>query len=88
MSYLADASGAEDRTNPARHRRARRLHLLPYALALPTILYEIGMIVYPIAQGVYGSFQQIELASSVEPTMIPISMLCGTSSSGPTTGCR
>jgi multiple sugar transport system permease protein len=71
MSYLADARDAEDRTNPAKRPRARRrLHLLPYALALPIILYEIGMIVYPIAQGVYGSFQQIELASNVEPTWV------------------
>jgi len=71
MSYLADASSAEDRTNPARRPRARRrLHLLPYALALPIILYEIAMIVYPIAQGVYGSFQQIELASNIEPTWV------------------
>jgi multiple sugar transport system permease protein len=67
MSYLADASNAEDRTNPAGR---RRLHLLPYALALPIILYEIAMIVYPIAQGIYGSFQQIELASNVEPTWV------------------
>jgi multiple sugar transport system permease protein len=67
MSYLADASSAEDRTNPAGR---RRLHLLPYALALPIILYEIAMIVYPIAQGIYGSFQQIELASNVEPTWV------------------
>jgi multiple sugar transport system permease protein len=43
---------------------------LPYALALPIILYEIAMIVYPIAQGVYGSFQQIELASNIEPTWV------------------
>ena len=71
MSYLADTSGAEDRTNPARRRRARRrLHLLPYALALPIILYEIAMIVYPIAQGIYGSFQQIELASNSAPTWV------------------
>jgi multiple sugar transport system permease protein len=44
--------------------------LLPYALALPIILYEIAMIIYPIAQGIYGSFQQIELASNVEPTWV------------------
>ena len=39
-------------------------HLLPYVLVLPIILYECAMIVYPIAQGVYGSFQRIELASN------------------------
>jgi multiple sugar transport system permease protein len=71
MSYLADASGAEERTNPAQRPRARRrLHLLPYALALPIVLYEIALIVYPIAQGVYGSFQQIELAASSPPTWV------------------
>jgi multiple sugar transport system permease protein len=71
MSYLADASGTEDRTNPARRPRARRrLHLLPYALALPIVLYEIAMIVYPIAQGIYGSFQQIELAANSQPTWV------------------
>lgn len=42
----------------------RRLHWLPYALVLPIILYEGLMIVYPIAQGIYGSFTRIELASN------------------------
>jgi multiple sugar transport system permease protein len=71
MSYLADASSAEERSNPAQRPRARRrLHLLPYALALPIVLYEIALIVYPIAQGVYGSFQQIELAASSPPTWV------------------
>jgi multiple sugar transport system permease protein len=42
----------------------RRLHLLPYALVLPIILYEGIMLIYPIAQGVYGSFTSIELASN------------------------
>jgi multiple sugar transport system permease protein len=72
MSSIADASGAEDRMNPAKaHPRARRrLHVLPYALALPIVLYEIVMIVYPIAQGIYGSFQQIELAANSPPTWV------------------
>ena len=70
MSYLADASGADERTNPAKRPRARRRRLLPYALALPIVLYEIALIVYPIAQGIYGSFQQIELAANSEPTWV------------------
>jgi multiple sugar transport system permease protein len=47
---------------PARTRR--RLHILPYALALPIVLFEGAMIIYPILQGVYGSFTRIELASN------------------------
>ena len=71
MSSIADASGAEERTNPAQRPRARRrLHVLPYALALPIVLYEIALIVYPIAQGIYGSFQQIELAANSPPTWV------------------
>jgi multiple sugar transport system permease protein len=48
----------------------RRLHLLPYALALPIVLYEVALIIYPIFQGVLGSFQQIELAANVAPTWV------------------
>ncbi len=48
----------------------KRLHLLPYALALPIILYEIALIIYPIFQGVLGSFQQIELAANAKPTWV------------------
>src|SRR5262245_41673766 len=72
MSSLADTSSVEDRMNPAkaRPRARRRLRLLPYALALPIVLYEIALIVYPIAQGIYGSFQQIELASDSPPTWV------------------
>jgi multiple sugar transport system permease protein len=72
MSSTADASGAEDRMNPAKaaSRARRRRHLLPYALALPIVLYEIVMIVYPIVQGIYGSFQQIELAANSPPTWV------------------
>jgi multiple sugar transport system permease protein len=40
------------------------LHILPYALALPIVLFEGAMIIYPILQGIYGSFTQIELASN------------------------
>ncbi|MCC6457774.1 MAG: sugar ABC transporter permease [Caldilineaceae bacterium] len=46
---------------PSRSRR--RLNLLPYALVLPIVLYEGAMVVYPIIQGIYGSFTRIELAS-------------------------
>ena len=57
--------------NQAKAPRARRrLHVLPYALALPIVLYEIALIVYPIAQGIYGSFQQIELAANTPPTWV------------------
>ena len=72
MSYLADASGAEDRSSPAKAaaRARRRLRVLPYALALPIVLYEIALIVYPIAQGIYGSFQQIELATNSTPSWV------------------
>src|SRR3712207_432466 len=69
MSYLADASEADDRTSRAKAPR-RRLRMLPYALALPIVLYEIALIVYPIARGVYGSFQQIELAANSPPNWI------------------
>src|SRR5690349_13519554 len=72
MSSIADASSAEERMNPAkaRPRARRRIRWLPYALALPIVLYEIALIVYPIAQGIYGSFQQIELAANSEPTWV------------------
>ncbi len=48
----------------------RRLHLLPYLLVLPIILFEGVMIVYPILQGVYGSFTRIELASANPPVWV------------------
>lgn len=37
---------------------------LPYLLVLPIILFEGALIVYPILQGIYGSFTRIELASN------------------------
>ena len=43
--------------------RSMRVHWLPYALALPIVLYEGVMIVYPIFQGILSSFQNIVLAS-------------------------
>ncbi|MEZ4611379.1 MAG: hypothetical protein R2838_14275 [Caldilineaceae bacterium] len=49
----------------ARHRpRRRRRNLLPFALVIPIILYEGVLIIYPIAQGIVGSFKRIELASN------------------------
>jgi multiple sugar transport system permease protein len=71
MNYLSDmkekinepaARVGKNRLSPFRTRR--RLHLLPYMLVLPIILYEGLLIVYPIAQGVYGSFTRIELAAN------------------------
>lgn len=53
-----------------RGRRRWRRNLLPFALALPIILYEGVLVVYPIAQGIVGSFQRIELASNVAPTWV------------------
>jgi multiple sugar transport system permease protein len=70
MSTLANASEAEDRVKPAKPRPRRRRNWLPYALALPIVLYEVALIVYPIVQGVYGSFQQIELAANSPPTWV------------------
>jgi multiple sugar transport system permease protein len=69
MSQLADAGGPSininGMTDPFRMRWRR---LLPYAIVLPIILYESLLIVYPIAQGIYGSFTRIELASD-SPTV-------------------
>jgi multiple sugar transport system permease protein len=71
MSSIADASNTDERTKRAKAPRPRRrVRWLPYALALPIVVYELALIVYPIAQGIYGSFQQIELAASDEPTWV------------------
>src|SRR5215210_1956847 len=51
-------------------RTRRRLRLLPYALVLPIVLYEGLLLIYPIAQGIYGSFTRIELAGGNAPTWI------------------
>lgn len=48
----------------------RRLHLLPYLLVLPIVLYEGVMLIYPILQGIYGSFTRIELASKRAPEWV------------------
>ena len=66
MSERADANVLADRTGQSKviPRAHLRRYLLPFALVLPIVLYEGLLIVYPIAQGIYGSFTRIELASS------------------------
>jgi len=72
MSITTGASGAASSMKQVKTvpDKRQRLHLLPYALALPIVLYEIALIIYPIIQGVLGSFQQIELASKTPPTWV------------------
>lgn len=72
MSSRADAGSQVERAEPQRSQpRARwRLHLLPYALALPIVFYELALIIYPIGQGFIGSFQQIELAANSTPKWV------------------
>ncbi|MCB0073699.1 MAG: sugar ABC transporter permease [Caldilineaceae bacterium] len=53
---------------PARQRQRR--NLLPFALVIPIILYEGVLIIYPIAQGIVGSFKRIELASNSPPEWV------------------
>jgi multiple sugar transport system permease protein len=57
------ASSTSLRIGQAKAPRRRRLYLLPYLLILPIVLYEGVMLIYPIAQGIYGSFTRIELVS-------------------------
>lgn len=68
----ASVGGVADRMHQAKTsaRPRRRLHLLPYLLVLPIILYEGALIIYPIAQGVIGSFTRIELAANRPATWI------------------
>ena len=54
----------------AQLRAGRRRHLLPFLLILPILLYEGVLIFYPIAQGIYGSFTRIELASKTPPVWV------------------
>lgn len=51
-------------------RAKKRVRWMPYLLILPIILYEGLIIVYPILQGIYGSFTRIELASNRPPVWI------------------
>ena len=72
MSERVDANVLSDRT-PQREVKPRprlRRYLLPFTLVLPIILYEGLLIVYPIAQGIYGSFTRIELASKNPPLWV------------------
>ena len=71
MSYTAKASARNgmEQAKPIGRTRRRR-HLLPYALVLPILLYEGILIVYPIFQGIIGSFQHIELASNIPPEWV------------------
>ena len=58
-------------TGMARTRRfGGRWRLLPYLLVLPIILFEGVMIVWPIVQGVIGSFTSIELLSNQPPVWV------------------
>lgn len=71
MSHTAAGSASVSMNQTKAHSRPRRrLNLLPYALVLPIILYEGVMLVYPIAQGIFGSFTRIELASKNPPVWI------------------
>ena len=72
MSERADANVLADRTGQSKviPRARLRRYLLPFALVLPIILYEGLLIVYPIAQGIYGSFTRIELASKNPPLWV------------------
>ena len=72
MSERADANGPAGRSSHRQPlpRARRRRYLLPFALVLPIVLYEGLLIVYPIAQGVYGSFTRIELASKTRPVWV------------------
>lgn len=71
MSYALDTRSADDEAKKVKVRR--RLHLLPYMLALPIVLYEVLFLVYPIVQGFIGSFQRIELASRQPPVWVGFS---------------
>lgn len=68
MSYEAGypdrATANAVRRGQGRRRAITQRRLLPYLLVLPIILYELALIVYPIAQGILGSFQNIQLASN------------------------
>lgn len=68
VNSVGSTTGRVNETKMARPRR--RWRLLPYLLALPIVFYEIGLIIYPIGQGVYGSFQQIQLAANIPPKWI------------------
>ena len=72
MRESADTNVLSDRTSQRELKPRPRLrrYLLPFSLVLPIILYEGLLIVYPIAQGIYGSFTRIELASKNPPLWV------------------
>src|SRR5438128_2087791 len=72
MSTIAGAGSTAVSRNQAKipARAGRRINFLPYGLVIPILLYEGLLIIFPIAQGIYGSFTQIELASNRPPTWI------------------
>ena len=72
MSERVDANVLSERTSQRELKPRPRLrrYLLPFSLVLPIILYEGLLIVYPIAQGIYGSFTRIELASKNPPLWV------------------
>ena len=72
MSERVDANVLSERTSlrELKPRPRLRRYLLPFSLVLPIILYEGLLIVYPIAQGIYGSFTRIELASKNPPLWV------------------
>ena len=61
---MSDITSGAVRMVGVQPRGRRRIHWLPYVLALPIVVFECAIIVYPILQGVWDSFQQIELASN------------------------
>ena len=61
MNETARAAARGTQSKVRRGGTSRRLHWLPYALVLPILLYEGVMILYPIVQGILGSFQNIVL---------------------------
>ena len=70
MSHTAAGSAQLSINKTEAPSRTRRRNLLPYLLVIPIILYEGILIVYPIVQGIYGSFTRIELASTQAPTWV------------------
>jgi len=66
----ADTLAGRPGSSEAQPRARRRRYILPFALVLPIVLYEGILVVYPIIQGIYGSFTRIELASKTRPEWV------------------
>ena len=69
MSQIATHPASRNLDQSGRRPR-KRMRILPYMLVLPIILFEGALLVYPILQGIYGSFTRIELASNRESTWV------------------